>query len=1643
MAETIKGLRIDLSLKDMGIGRTITELKRSFRTLNTDLKVSSKNFEYTEKSTQSYKRRLEELSTAVEIATKNVEELEQEYHTVAEAQGHNSKQAQALRAEYNRQATELKFLKDSLNDTTQDYKEFTKAQQIANSGWTKAGNGMTSISKGLDSVSSKLSATGKSLTNSITKPALVAGGALGGIALSKGFSRLVEIDNAKAKLDGLGMSGKQVQSIMDNALASVKGTSFGMGEAVTTASSAVAAGIEPGKELTRYLSLTADASSIAGSNMDEMGAIFNKVQTANKAYNGELQQLSDRGIPIYQWIAKEAKVSAGEVTDMASQGEISSKMFLDAIENNIGGASKKMGTKSFTASLANMWSAVGRLGASFLDAGGKGGGLFSKLQPLMTKMTETFDGMEGTANEWGKSLGSAVDKVINAISGIVSWFNSLDKGTQKSIASIMKWSTLILIGIGPVLTIFGKLTMVLSGTFGTFGTFLGFMGKLTVESKTAGSILGGFTNLMPKTGAVIGAVANPIGLTVLAIGALVAGLVIAYKKSETFRNIVNGAFSAIVKGLTVLWNGIKTFLQPVIKAITDFGLELKKNIGDFWAENGAQFMQALSNIKSGFMSLWTTSKPAISAIGTAFSAVFGVIKNVVVAVMPIITGILKVGWTLIKAIIVSVWDNIKGVITGALNIIMGVIKVFTGIFTGDFGKMWEGVKQIFKGAFTFLWNLVQLWFVGKIFGVFKLGFGLIRGVVTRSLGGVRGTFSSVLTGIWGIVKTIFTGIWTFIKFIFGGILKSTKAIWALIKLAITNPVKLILILVRATFTTLSIVVRTIFSVLSKSVKAIWTGLKNAVIFIVKLWFKGVQLYFNLIKKVAITIFNFVKSAVTNIWRLLKNAVIAIVKLWYKGVQAYFNLIKNIALTIFNALSKAVRAIWNALKNAIIKTVRFLYNTVRTIFTTLKNSVISIVQKLKNTAVSLFNAIKTNVVNIVTKAKNGVVNGFKAMFDKGKSWINKLKNFLGDSVSGFKSVASKVGKGVANGAIKGLNSMIDGINSLSSKIMNKKLIKNKIPKLSTGTGLNPQVKTDRNGLLRRGTKAIVNDKGLGNARGSNGHKELIYRRGGKIERPIGNNKKVTLKRGDGVINGNQAKPLLPHFSTGTVMSQLFGQGSGAKGNKNKKKDKKGFWETTGENLEKGWDATTDFGKDVAKTTGKGIKSVMKGIGDVWDYASNPSKLINKVMGGLGINFDGIGGVMGNFIKWGAKKLKSGMVDLVTGWFEEESGGAGGDGSSFTKFSKNTPYSPNKPVPGYPRAFNNGHHFGIDYGTPEGTVLTAPTAGKVSKISDYGGGTIAKLLSGNFTQFFMHLKDVLKTGRVKQGEKFAVTGNSGHWTTGAHLHYQVEKGNSPYVTNKNTIDPEKFLAGSGGANKSASKWRSDIIRAGKEMKANLKGSEISGIIAQIQRESNGNASIVQDSRLKDGNSGANLARGLLQYLPSTFKAYAMKGKQNINNGYHQLLAFFNNKNWRSDLPYGRSGWSPTGGRRFATGGVIRENGLYNLTEQGHEEIVIPTDPRRSSDAMKLMAYASEKIQGKGKKNKRPNQLSKGNTQVTPNDNTEILAMMAQQLQAQNKQIELLTQIAMSSAGIEAKAGFNEKDVSRAQGNRARMKQFNLGM
>ena len=108
---------------------------------------------------------------------------------------------------------------------------------------------------------------GAGIKAAATGTVAVAAGLLG-TALVKGLGRLNALDQATQKLNGLGHSADSVDAIMKNWRSRpAKGTAFGMDAAATVAASSVAAGIKPGKDLERTLSLVADAATIAGTDM--------------------------------------------------------------------------------------------------------------------------------------------------------------------------------------------------------------------------------------------------------------------------------------------------------------------------------------------------------------------------------------------------------------------------------------------------------------------------------------------------------------------------------------------------------------------------------------------------------------------------------------------------------------------------------------------------------------------------------------------------------------------------------------------------------------------------------------------------------------------------------------------------------------------------------------------------------------------------------------------------------------------------------------------------------------------------------------------------------------------------------------------------------------------------------------------------------------------------------------------------------------------------------------------------------------------------------------------------------------------------------------------------------------------------------
>jgi tape measure domain-containing protein len=268
---------------------------------------------------------------------------------------------------------------------------------------------------------------GKGLSGALGKiavPLAVAGaaavagvGLAAGAALSKGLDRALSIQDATAKLTGLGNSAENVQKILNNALDSVRGTAFGLGDAAGVAAGAVAAGIEPGEKLTKVLKLTADAATIAGTDLNSMGSIFNKVAASGKLQGDVIAQLQDAGVPVLQFVAKQMGVTASEAANLASEGKVSFEIFAAAMEAGLGGAALASGSTARGA-FANVGAALGRLGALFTTpVVAAAPAFFASLTAGIDKLTEKA---KPFADQFGAFVGPALERVGEAIQALVN-----------------------------------------------------------------------------------------------------------------------------------------------------------------------------------------------------------------------------------------------------------------------------------------------------------------------------------------------------------------------------------------------------------------------------------------------------------------------------------------------------------------------------------------------------------------------------------------------------------------------------------------------------------------------------------------------------------------------------------------------------------------------------------------------------------------------------------------------------------------------------------------------------------------------------------------------------------------------------------------------------------------------------------------------------------------------------------------------------------------------------------------------------------------------------------------------------------------------------------------------------------------------
>ncbi|TGE15152.1 peptidoglycan DD-metalloendopeptidase family protein, partial [Staphylococcus petrasii] len=927
----------------------------------------------------------------------------------------------------------------------------------------------------------------------------------------------------------------------------------------------------------------------------------------------------------------------------------------------------------------------------------------------------------------------------------------------------------------------------------------------------------------------------------------------------------------------------------------------------------------------------------------------------------------------IKAISVAIWNGMK-------NAVLAIVRGWIALTRNNF--------SLLKGFFSALWNSIKNTAI-KLWTALKIGVLAIIRTLVSTARNILNTLKNFITRLWQSIKSISIKTWNTIK---NGVINAIKGMY--------NGVRKILANLKAFIT------RT------------WTAIKNTTIKLAKGLSNGVKNAFNSLSKVTRNIFNKLKNFMSSVWRNIKNTTVRLAKALWSGVKNTFNSLYNGTKRIFNKLKNFMSNIWRNIKNTTVRLAKSLWSGVKGTWNSLSNGTRNIFNKVKSFMSNTWRSIKNTTVNMAKGLWNSVRRTFNNMNGGLKNIIGKIKGHITGMVTAVK---------------KGLNKLIGGVNWVA-----KKLDMPKLPtiKLSTGTESTHTQSYITKGKLNQNTLATVGDKGPGNGPGGFRHETVIPPSGKAFITPA-TDTTIPLAKGTRILNGAQTHSLLnrpqfnggtiPKFSIGTAIGNLLG--GGKKPKKHKKDDnlagdvaqktKDGVKAMTGKVVE-GGKAVVDSALNTAK---KGKDWLSDKIGDVLDWIEKPKKLLEKVFEGFGINMASFGIPKGaelpfNLMKGMFKKLKEGAVNKVKEWFEEAGGGDGGyiDLSKGINFGF-APTAAAARAAGYPFA---RPHYGLDINYKHDKVYST-MSGTARTFNGWSGGfgRHVEITNGNLKSIYGHLHKLAFNGtkKVKPGTFLGISGgdpredgqNAGS-STGLHLHYEMQR-------NGRAFDPTKWLkthngGGKSGGSRAASKWKPEIKKALKANGLPTTPAYVNAWIRQIQTESGGNAGAVQGNIGDINNRTGNLARGLLQVIPSTFAANKLPGHGNIMNGLDNAMAAINYAKKR----YGRTGMLRVigHGHGYATGGLIKNAGWYNIAEGGYPEWIIPTDPARRNDAMKLLALAAHDIdKGKSKGNKRPNNLKAPNN--SSGDNTDLLLQMIEQ---QQQQINLLMEIARSNKGIENK-------------------------
>lgn len=170
--------------------------------------------------------------------------------------------------------------------------------------------------------------------------------------------------------------------------------------------------------------------------------------------------------------------------------------------------------------------------------------------------------------------------------------------------------------------------------------------------------------------------ANPIGLIVLAVAALVAGLVLLFVKSKKARD-----------AMRALWDGAKQAFSKIVAGVK----AAAGWVSDAFRKAASVAKTVWSAFSGWWRGLWSSIKAVVSNVLSwlrdAFRTVFSVVRAIVLAYL----GMWRTVFAAVRDAVVWVIDKVRSGLGGAISWLIGKVRPLTDLLTAPFKAMEDAI----------------------------------------------------------------------------------------------------------------------------------------------------------------------------------------------------------------------------------------------------------------------------------------------------------------------------------------------------------------------------------------------------------------------------------------------------------------------------------------------------------------------------------------------------------------------------------------------------------------------------------------------------------------------------------------------------------------------------------------------------------------------------------------------------------------------------------------------------------------------------------------------------------------------------------------------------------------------------------------